>query len=133
MKLFLVLLCAVIFGSLQPVQAQTARQITVRVKNTQRVFGNDLAVRFAALVEDSRCAVDVECVWAGNAKIRLRLTDRRGASKTIELNSNLKPQSVRFAGYEIRFVDLNPKMRSNVRINPNGYAATLKITRLRRF
>lgn len=131
MKLFLALICTFIFGSLQTVQAQSEQQVRVQVNQTKRVFRNDLIIKLLSPVEDSRCAVDVRCVWAGNAKINVRLTNRRGSSKVFELNSGLKPQFVRFGGYEIRFVDLNPKMRSNIRINPNGYVATLEVTRIR--
>ena len=31
------------------------------------------AVRFAEVVEDSRCPEDVQCVWAGRAKIRVEI------------------------------------------------------------
>lgn len=133
MKLFLVFICALVFGSWQTAEAQSRQQVRVQVNQTKRVFRNDLTIKLLSPVEDSRCAVDVRCVWAGNAKIQLRLTNRRGVSKVLELNSNIKPQSVRFGGYEIKFVDLNPKMRSNVRINPNGYVATLEVTRTGRF
>lgn len=127
-KIFLILILAFLaFGALQ-INAQES--VKVKVKTQESTANGNLRIRFAELINDSRCPADVTCVWAGNAKISVRLTNRRGASKTVVLNSGMKPQSIVFSGYEIKFRDLNPRLRSNVRINPDGYVATFEVTRL---
>ena len=129
-KALLVLILIFAFGSLYSAQAQANRQVNVQVRQTKRIPRTNLLIKFVSFIEDSRCPTDVNCITAGNAKIRVRISNSRGAVKFVELNTNLKPQSVVFSGYEIKLVDLNPKPRTNIRINPNRYTATFSVRRL---
>lgn len=47
--------------------------------------GSQLA--YLELVNDSRCPPDVQCIWAGNAEIRMRWTPTRGSSREFSLNT----------------------------------------------
>lgn len=127
-KLILALFLTIVFGGVQLAEAQTGRQVKLRVNQQKTVFGG-LNVRFVSVIEDSRCPADANCVWAGNAKVRIQVKKSRGGWKTLELNSNLNPKTVTFEGYEIKLTALTPYPRSNIRINRNGYTATLVVTR----
>ena len=41
-------------------------------------------IRFDAVVTDSRCPVDVECIWAGEAIVALTLGDRRAELRVVD-------------------------------------------------
>ena len=98
--------------------------------NKQKVIIRDkLTVKFVSLVEDSRCPTDTNCVWAGNAKIKIQVGKGKAAAKTFELNTNLDPQTISFAGYEIKLVNLTPQPASNIIINRNGYTATFAVSK----
>lgn len=43
---------------------------------------------YLELVNDSRCPPNVQCVWAGNAEIRMRWAPTRGSSKVFTLNTS---------------------------------------------
>ena len=129
-KAILILFLAIILGSSPSTQAQTNRQVKIQINQTKRIFRNNLTVKFVSLVEDSRCPVDANCVWAGNAKIQIKVINARGVSRFFELNTNLKPQAIKFSSYEIKLIDLNPKPRTNIRINRNGYVATMIVSRV---
>lgn len=43
---------------------------------------------YTHLINDSRCAPDVQCVWAGNAEIALRWTPARGSAQDIRLHTS---------------------------------------------
>ncbi len=43
---------------------------------------------YTRLINDSRCAPDVQCVWAGDAEISLRWTPVRGSARDIRLHSS---------------------------------------------
>ena len=43
---------------------------------------------YTALINDSRCAPDVQCVWAGDAEIALRWKPARGSAQDIRLHTN---------------------------------------------
>ncbi|MGV3612809.1 MAG: hypothetical protein ACO1N0_17745 [Fluviicola sp.] len=40
---------------------------------TVKADGKKFKIRFAKLVEETRCAPDVECIWAGEVAVRIEL------------------------------------------------------------
>ena len=129
-KTIFILILTFVFSTF--LQAQTNQKFTVQINRQKTVLKNKLTIKFVSLVEDSRCPTDARCIQAGNAKIQITVGKPRGASETFELNTNDQPQTVSFAGYEIKLVDLNPKPASNIRINRNGYTATFTVNQLKR-
>lgn len=127
--IFLSLILLFVTGSAIPAKAQTTQQIKIVVKKQKTIIKDNLTIKFVSLVEDSRCPTDTNCIWAGNAKIKIQVGKGKGASKTFELNTNLEPQTVSFAGYEIKFVNLTPQPATNIRINRNGYTATFAVSK----
>ena len=111
------------------IYGQPAKHITVKI-HREVVHRGGLRVRFISIVEDSRCPTDTNCIWAGNAKIRMRVT-KSGRAKDIEMHTNGPNNTVAVNGYSLTLMKLTPEPRSNIRINPNGYVATIKISRSR--
>lgn len=132
-KIILALILTFAFGGLLSVQAQPVRQEQKVQINKQKKFSrSSLSVKFVELVEDSRCPKDVDCVWAGNARIKIEVKRSGSQKEIIELNTNINDKSARYDGLLIELVDLTPKPASNVRINRNGYVATIAVSRLTR-
>ena len=128
MKLLIASILVLIgFGSFSAVSAKQGQEISVKI-NTEEKANGGVRIKFVELVEDSRCPVDTKCIWAGNAKIKVRVT-RNGKSKLLELNTMNKGGDPVFAGYKFRLTDLDPDLRTNVRINRNGYVAKIEITK----
>ncbi len=117
-----------IFGGVIIANAQGSQEISLRLNKQAKASRSNLTIKFVA-VEDSRCPKDVECVWAGNAKVTIKVTNRRGQSQTFELNTNMEKKSAKFDGYEIKLGTVTPYPRSNIRINQYGYTASFTITR----
>ena len=114
-------------GALVIEAARHTDTVRVQVHKEKRFPRSKMSVRFIELMEDSRCPVDVNCVWAGNAKIKVRISKNRH-SEVVTLETNGSDKSVNFEGHTIRLVELTPKPRSNVRIDRNGYIATLEVS-----
>jgi hypothetical protein len=127
--LFLSLILVFIFGGALSVSAQRTEQVSLRLNRQAKVSRGGLTIKFVA-VEDSRCPKDVNCVWAGNAKVTIRVTNRRGNSRTFDLNTNQQEKSAEFNGYEITLGAVTPYPRSNVRIDRNGYTAGFTVKKL---
>src|SRR5687768_15934383 len=70
-KLIAGMLFVVFAVGVMPVLAKQAQTVEVLI-NKQVAAQGGVKIAFVELVEDSRCPVDVDCVWAGNAKIRVR-------------------------------------------------------------
>ena len=115
------------FGSFSAVAAKQPERISVKINGSAAAKGG-IRIKFVELVEDSRCPTDTNCIWAGNAKIKVRIT-KNGRSKDLEMNTGPDPTEVFFAGYSFRLVGLTPEPRSNIRINRNGYVAKIGVQR----
>ncbi len=97
---------------------------------TDAVYEN-IGISFLEVAEDSRCAVDVTCVWEGNARVLLHLRMLpSGEVARVELNTNESlGRTVEFGGYEVTLADLKPDRISTVPINPRDYVATLQFVK----
>jgi hypothetical protein len=131
MKLLILLFMFIfIVGSFQIAGAQTNREIKLSVNGQKAIDNKNLTVKFVSVLEDSRCAEGANCIWAGNAKVELKLKKKNGAWKTFELNTNLEKQEIEFGGYLVKITELTPTPKENVRINRNGYVATFSVNKL---
>lgn len=99
--------------------------VTLRIGESRQVGPVD--VFFARVPEDSRCPVDVVCVWEGNAVVELHMSVGKRPSEPIRLNSNLEPRVVEWNGLQLRLIDLVPHPRSNAPPDPEGFTAELRI------
>jgi hypothetical protein len=95
-----------------------ARGETAGVKDTR------LEVGFVDVTEDSRCPSDVQCVWAGEVKVRLSL--RRGLDEPIRTEVR-EGEAMALDGYRVILVRVTPYPMSTRPPRPNDYRATLKI------
>jgi hypothetical protein len=127
--LFLSLILTLIFGSAMTAEAQTTSQISLLAGKQKTVTRDKIKIKFVS-VEDSRCPQGVDCIWAGNAKVTIKVTNRKGESKTFDLNTNLEVKAVKFEGYEIKLGNVTPYPKANVPISPNGYTAGFTVTKL---
>lgn len=124
-----VMLFVVLAAGSVPAFANRTDEVEVRINRQVRSTGG-LKIAFIELVEDSRCPADVQCVWAGNAKIKVRVT-RNGRSKILELDTMTKGMAPNYGNYRLRLKALSPELRSNVRIDRNAYRATIEVTKVR--
>ena len=93
---------------------------------TATVTGSNVRITFTRVSEDSRCPVDVTCVWAGDAKIELSVAHDGSAEKrTISIT---EPNNVVSVGdLTIRFVALAPVPRQSEPSSSRAYVAQLTI------
>ncbi len=127
--LFSALLLTLVFGTVVAANAQKTEQATITVNQQKKFSRSKLKIKFIS-VEDSRCPTDTNCVWAGNAKVTIKVINRKGESKTFDLNTNLQPQVVKFENYEIKLGEVAPHPKSNIRINANGYNAVFIVNKI---
>ena len=111
--------------------AKRAETLRVQINKEKKFPKAKISIRFVELVEDSRCPADAQCVWAGNAKIKIRVT-MNGRSHDLSLDTNGQHQAATAEGYSIKLLSLTPAPRSNIRIDRNGYVATFEAVKLSR-
>lgn len=65
------------------------------------------SLRYLRLVNDSRCAPDVQCIWAGDAEIAVEWTPAGGAPRTFSLHTGVEPRRQALEdGRSLRLLDL---------------------------
>ena len=128
MKGFIVVLMFLfLLGAAPADAANKPESIKVQVNREKRSPRSNLSIRFVELIEDSRCPTDTNCIWAGNGKIRVSIKRGNRPAKVFEMDTNGPNKTVTHSGYRITLSDLTPHPASNIRINRNGYVATLQI------
>ena len=105
------------------------QEFEVRVGQWVTIEGERLRVTFSRVAEDSRCPEGVTCVWAGNAKVVLKLSKGRRRASTLTLNTGVDPKQAAFHGYEVRLVKLDPYPKEKRRMRRRDYVATLVVSR----
>lgn len=132
MKTLLLILIAILgLGSITMAQQQETVVVLKRGQQKSVVKG-DVILKFVSVIEDSRCPEGVNCVWAGNAKIEVLITDKRGNSKKSIINTTTGPLGDQHNGYAIYLNSLTPHPKGNKAINPKSYIASFTIRRLSR-
>jgi hypothetical protein len=102
------------------------REFTLQVGETARIEGTSLRIAVTKVAEDSRCPVDVQCVWEGDAAVSVVITD--SAARSYELHTSGRyAREVTDGAYQVSLVRLDPAPRSSVPLSPGDYRATLRV------
>jgi hypothetical protein len=113
--------------------ARVGREFKVKVGRVVTFAGESLRLRFASVAEDSRCPVNVNCVWAGNAEVLIEVGTKGGRDKQVlRLNTNAGTQGAgegKYRGYTLKLVGLSPQPRDGRKIAAGAYAATLLVVK----
>jgi len=105
------------------VVAQPGVAFSLPVGKTAALRGSATRLTFNQVREDSRCPLDVVCVWAGDAKIEVVMT-RNGAGAESRVLSLTPPNNeARLGNLHIRFVGLAPYPAASSGNAPRAYVA----------
>jgi hypothetical protein len=95
------------------------------------ITNEKLRLRFAEVLEDSRCPTQVECFWTGQARIAISVHPDGSGSTTVEFNTNPAPgQTVKVAHvgqYSVELQSLDPYPQTPDAIPFDDYRATLVV------
>jgi len=112
-----------------PLQVGVGEPFTLR-KGECATVDRTLRVVFDSVLEDSRCPVDVECVWEGNAKVGLSWSVAGSKPQPFALNTHTGfTTDTVIMGYTVRLDELNPRLRSDQRYDTIDYRARLVVTK----
>jgi hypothetical protein len=94
---------------------------TVRLSPGQStLLADNSLLTYTRLVNDSRCAPDVQCVWEGDAEIALQWRAAAGAAQDLRLHTSAKggPTSARAGARTVTLValDRGPVPQATLRI-----------------
>ena len=92
-------------------------------------LGDPVELRFDGVASDSRCPIDVVCIQAGDAVLRVHARRLPKAEASLVLHTQLSGSSAAFQGFVVALVELKPVPKASESIPPGRYVATLKVTR----
>ena len=98
----------------------------IKIHETLTNTANGISILMDSVLNDSRCPVDVECVWAGNAKVRFFFKSNIDEIK-FSLNTTLMPRDTAINGYKISLLYLLPFPISTHSIPLDEYHANILI------
>lgn len=101
--------------------------IAIPVGQTVIIAGTTLRVTFSAVETDSRCPIEVDCFWAGDAAVLLSFTHGANSGSAM-LHTTLNPTSTVFDGFTITLLSLTPNQSEEHPIDPASYVAFVQVT-----
>ena len=73
------------------INAQSRRStVAVQIHNEKNVPRAGFRIKFVEMVDDSRCPVDTNCIWAGNAKVKITV-QRNGQEQSLDVTLGTAP------------------------------------------
>lgn len=90
----------------------------------QKIFTGGVFITPLEVVSDSRCPVDVTCVWAGEVTLKTKL-EKGSVSKEVVLRMN---QSTAFEGALVTLVSVTPENNSKQPFAKEEYRFTFLVT-----
>ena len=104
--------------------AQLGEEFVLRLGESAEVEGSGLSIRFAHVLEDSRCPPEAFCVWAGNATLVLDIARINEPAELAQLctNTTVCSRELDLHGFDLELVGLDPPSLPNTALE---YRVTL--------
>ncbi len=123
-------LLSVFIGCASPTGPQLGDEFQLQVGEHVVLRGIGAWVAFGGVSEDSRCASQAMCVWAGDAAVLVETAPYPDALeahfKTDTLHTNLDPKLLSFGSAELVLIRLEPYPETTGSIPADAYVATFK-------
>ena len=129
-KIMYFLLAAIVFAGFQTAVAQSPVQVRVNVGKDKKESRSKITIKFVSVDEDSRCPEGANCMWAGTAKVTVKIRRGSGAWKSLQISTGTEPSALTFEGYELKVVTLTPSPSANSKLDPKRYVATVSLRTL---
>jgi len=115
------------FATREAVKARLAVPFDLFVGQSARLGA--VEIQFVGIQEDSRCPTDVDCIWAGNVVVVLRVyQEREGVEVLLNTNSVVGPTAVKLDKYNLELEKVRPMPVSTQAISESEYVITLVVT-----
>jgi len=103
------------------------KDFTLSIGESVKVESGLGFIKFIKVLEDSRCPVNVTCVWAGNVKTEFEILDSDRKKTSIFLNTGIQPNKLSLPGYTLQLISVFPPKVEGVAITPEEYQVKLSI------
>ena len=101
--------------------------LTIAYQDTLRNADENRWLTFSSLVQDSRCAINVVCIWEGNAEISFTFFN---GAKNASFNLNTHPMFGRdttVLGFDFSLIEVDPYPHIDSLYTADDYSAKILI------
>jgi len=110
--------------------SQDGHRLVLAPKQSEQLLDTGLSVTFETVEEDSRCPVNMTCVWAGDAIVRIRVDARNTKPSLYTLHtSERSTREISHAGVLLRLISLAPLPTPDGPPRSDDYRLTLSVQR----
>lgn len=122
---------ASVAGSSEPKSVALGESFELKVGESAQIEAEALQIGFEGVPADSRCPKGEQCIWEGDATVRIWLQKAPETKETHELHTSPKEQSAAMSelGYEVKLLRIDPYPISGRTTERGDYVATLELTR----
>ena len=106
-----------------PCRPNTPVKDGTTVSLNQRILNNGVYITPLKVLSDSRCPIDVECIWAGEVTLKVKL-EKGGVSKEVTLKQNTP---FVFQGSEVSLVGVSPGNETGKPFTQEAYRFTFRV------
>ena len=117
-----------------PARESSSYTITVSAGNAAVIPEEALTIELTG-VKDDRCAVEVKCVWAGNADITLKASKPDAAPASLVIGTAAPPPQtgtppeIAYGPYRFSVLGLEPANSMSKPVAQSVYRATLRVSK----
>jgi hypothetical protein len=112
------------------IEAGLGQEVTLSEGQTATIQGESLKIKFIDVTNDSRCPTGVTCIWAGEVKCNVEITDIEGGElqTLVQSGGTSGFASTAFNEYRINF-NVQPHPVAGKEISQGEYRLILKINK----
>ena len=104
----------------------TSREVRLAPGESAQV--DALRITFEGVSADSRCPIDVQCFWEGDAVVVVKASEPSREAAALELHTAGRfPREGTYGRYRVRLVSLAPQPREGEAVAPGDYRALLVV------
>ena len=110
-----------------------AQEFVLKPGQTIAIKQTNIKIQFDSVLNDSRCPIEVRCVWSGNAEVKLMLqrSSKQKAKPTSAIVNTVNAnRSIDYLGYRIQLLKLNPGRQQGKVMPQTQYEATFRVSRI---
>jgi hypothetical protein len=111
----------------RPRTPSQSHEIVLAHTQVGRIDRTALVITFEAIAEDSRCPTGVDCIWAGDVSVTLRLESREAAAERVTLHLNTSAREALHGDHRVTLVAVAPHPKAGEKIEAASYRVTLRV------
>lgn len=99
--------------------------VNIKLNETLYLDGENVSLKFDDVLQDSRCPLDVICIWEGNASVALILSENSNKHDIVLNTYRPFGRDTTINNYKITLVDVHPYPMSDNTIDKSKYSVDI--------